>query len=62
MDINRIIAFVVTAVVVYLLKSVLKFGVKLFFMVLVGAAVVYFVFPEIMPLLDSFLPNSFIGL
>ena len=49
MDINRIIAFVVTSVVIYLLNKVIKFGFKILILCVGVAAFVYFTIPEMIP-------------
>lgn len=49
MDVNRIIAFVITSVVIYLINKVIKFGFKILFILVALAAVVYFVMPELFP-------------
>lgn len=60
MDINRIIAFVVTSVVIYLLKNVIKFGMKLLFILIAGSAIIYFVMPELIPVIMEWVQN-FVG-
>lgn len=60
MDINRIIAFVITMVVIYILKSFVKFGMKVLLLLGLGAAFIYFVAPELIPVITNGI-NNFIG-
>ena len=53
MDIERIIAFVITMVIVTILKSVIKFGIKLLVIIGIACAFVYFVMPEVFPIIPE---------
>lgn len=49
LDMNRIIAFVLTSLAIYLINKVIKFGFKILLILIGVAAVLYFVMPEIIP-------------
>lgn len=60
MDIDRVISFILTMVIIYILKSVIKFGLKVLVLLVLGAAFVYFVAPELVPVIMGCI-NRFIG-
>lgn len=62
MSMERIIAFVITAVVIWVLKGVIKFGIKLALILVIGAGIVYFVFPELFPVIRDFFAGFIKGL
>ena len=62
MDMERVIAFAITAIIIWILKGVIKFGMKLLVLLLIGAAVVWFVFPEMIPAIQDFLTGFMDGI
>lgn len=57
MDMERIIAFVITMVIVTILKKVIKFGFKMLFTIGLACAVIYFVMPEMFPVIPETINN-----
>lgn len=55
MDIERIVAFVITMVVIGIFKSVIKFGFKVLIALALMAFVVYFAIPELIPIGKEFI-------
>lgn len=53
MNIEAIIAFVITMVIVTILKSIIKFGVKVLLVIGITCAFVYFVLPDIFPIIPE---------
>lgn len=60
MDMERIIAFVVTMVIVTILKNIIKFGIKVLVIIGIVCAFVYFVMPEMFPIIPETI-NGFLG-
>lgn len=46
MDMNRLMIFGIIVVAIFVFKKVLKFGFKIFFMLLVGLGIAYLVLPN----------------
>lgn len=55
MDIERIIAFVITMVVVWILKKIIKFGFKLLLIIGFLAFIIYFAVPELIPVIHEYI-------
>ncbi len=53
MSIEAIIAFVITMVIVTILKSIIKFGIKVLLIIGIACAFVYFVLPDIFPIIPE---------
>ena len=53
MNIEAIIAFVITMVIVTILKSIIKFGVKVLLVIGIACAFVYFVLHDIFPIIPE---------
>lgn len=53
MNIEAIIAFVITMVIVTILKNIIKFGVKVLLVIGIACAFVYFVLPDIFPIIPE---------
>lgn len=59
MDIERIIAFAITMVIVWVLKKIIKFGFKVLMIIAVIAFIIYFAVPELIPVIQEY-AKSFI--
>lgn len=59
MDIERIIAFAITMVIVWVLKKIIKFGFKVLMIIAVIAFIIYFAVPELIPVIQEY-TKSFI--
>lgn len=59
MDIERIIAFAITMVIVWVLKKIIKFGFKVLMVIVVIAFIIYFSVPELIPVIQEY-AKSFI--
>lgn len=55
MDIERIIAFVITMVVLTILRKIIRFGFKLLIILGVGFAIIYFAMPEMLPVIQEYI-------
>lgn len=53
MNIEAIIAFVITMVIVTILKNIIKFGVKVLLVIGIACAFVYFVLLDIFPIIPE---------
>lgn len=58
LDINRIIAFVVTSIAIYFMNKVIKFGFKILILLIVIAAIIYFVMPDAIPVIIDFVKSK----
>lgn len=60
MNVEAIIAFVITMVIVTILKSIIKFGIKVLLIVGIVCAFVYFVLPDMFPVIPETI-NGFLS-
>lgn len=60
MNVEAIIAFVITMVIVTILKSIIKFGIKVLLIVGIVCAFVYFVLPDMLPVIPETI-NGFLS-